>query len=291
MPEFVHTPVLVSDVTEMLQPLPGEVIVDATLGLGGHAEALIARLGGLGKYIGIDQDAQALSLAGSRLQLHASQFIPVRGNFRNISELVHGVGFEQVDRFLFDLGVSSLQLDDGSRGFSFKYDAPLDMRMDDRQAIMASDIVNTYTEQELTDLFRELGEEPRARIIAKRIVEARAKGPIATTTQLVAVVGGKPGRIHPATRVFQALRMQVNDELGAVEEALPQSLELLRSGGRIAVITFHSLEDRLVKQMFKGWEKEGKVILVNKKVVQASWGEKQKNPRSRSAKLRVVEKI
>src|SRR6185436_13395297 len=131
----------------------------------------------------------------------------------------------------------------------------------------------------------------RARIIAKRIVEARAKGPIATTTQLVAVVGGKPGRIHPATRVFQALRMQVNDELRAVEEALPQSLELLRSGGRIAVITFHSLEDRLVKQMFKGWEKERKVILVNKKVVQASWGEKQKNPRSRSAKLRVVEKI
>lgn len=282
---------LVSDVTAMLQPMPGEVIVDATLGLGGHAEALIARLDGQGKYIGIDQDAQALSLAGDRLKLYSSQFVAVRGNFRDLSELVHGAGFKQVDRFLFDLGVSSLQLDDGSRGFSFKYDAPLDMRMDETSAITAADILHTYTEDELTELFQELGEEPRARIVAKRIVEKRAHEPITTTAQLVAVVGGKGGRIHPATRIFQALRMEVNDELGAIREALPQSLELTRSGGRIAVITFHSLEDRLVKQMFKGWEKEGKVILVNKKVVQANWGEKQKNPRARSAKLRVVEKI
>lgn len=291
MPEFVHTPVLVSDVIEMLEPQPGETIVDATLGLGGHAEMLIERMGGRGNYVGIDQDAQALSLASSRLKSSTAKFIPIRGNFRDVGELVPGAGVELVDRFLFDLGVSSLQLDDGTRGFSFKHDAPLDMRMDDRQAITAADIIRTYTEEELVQIFTDLGEEPRARMIAKKIVAQRGQNPIETTAQLVAVVGGKPGRIHPATRVFQALRMEVNDELGAIRSALPQSLELLRSGGRIAVITFHSLEDRLVKQMFKGWEEQGKVILVNKKVVQATWGEKQKNPRSRSAKLRVVEKI
>jgi len=184
-----------------------------------------------------------------------------------------------------------LQLDDGSRGFSFKVDAPLDMRMDVEQAVTAADILRTYTEDELTTVFRELGEEPRARILAARIVEKRVREPIETTGQLVAVVGGKPGRIHPATRVFQALRMEVNDELGVLPVALPQALELLRPGGRLAVITFHSLEDRLVKQIFKGWSMEEKAILVNKKVVQAVWEEKKNNPRSRSAKLRVIEKI
>jgi 16S rRNA (cytosine1402-N4)-methyltransferase len=291
MSEFVHTPVLVSDVQALLDPQPGNIIIDATLGLGGHAESMLAAMNGQGKLIGVDQDDTAISLAHDRLKSFASQFVTVRGNFRDIDELVRSSHFESADRILFDLGVSSLQLDDGSRGFSFKFDAPLDMRMDTTQAITAADILRTYTEEELAQLFTDLGEEPRAKIIAGRIASARTKKPIETTGELVAVVGGKFGRIHPATRVFQALRMQVNDELGAIAEALPKALELLTPGGRMAVITFHSLEDRLVKQLFKTWEQDEKVRLINKKVVQAKWEEKKNNPRARSAKLRVIEKI
>lgn len=280
-----------SGVIQLLDLRPGMVIVDATLGLGGHTESMLQRMDGSGTVVGIDQDGDAISIAKSRLESYGEQFVPVSGNFRRIGDLVHGIGFQYVDRVLFDLGVSSLQLDDGDRGFSFKADAPLDMRMDATDGITAADILRTYTEKELCDLLVDFGEEPRAKLIARRVVESRAKQPIETTGQLVSLIGGSRGKIHPATRTFQALRMAVNDELGAIEDALPQALELLGPGGRIGVITFHSLEDRLVKQTFKRWEEEGRVRLINKKVVQAAWEEKQKNPRSRSAKLRVIEKI
>lgn len=290
MPEFVHTPVLVADVVDWLKPKPGDTIVDGTLGLGGHAEALLAAMNGEGKLIGIDQDATALSIASERLKPVGGRFVSVHGNFRDIDQLVRGVGIEQVDCILLDLGVSSLQLDDGDRGFSFKADAPLDMRMDVSQGITAADVVRTYTEAELADVFWRLGEEKRSKYIAKRIVETRKNNPIETTGQLVDVVGGRHGKIHPATRIFQALRMEVNDELGALAEALPGAFKLLAPGGRLAVITFHSLEDRYVKQLFRSWEDDGLAKRLNKKVVQATFEEKKSNPRSRSAKLRVIQK-
>lgn len=291
MSEFVHAPVLVPGVLALLDPKPDNIVVDATLGLGGHAEAILSRLGEHGKLIGIDQDESALSLASNRLKSFGSKFVTLRGNFRNIGDLVGSAGYKSVDRILLDLGVSSLQLDDGTRGFSFKFDAPLDMRMDPSSAITAGDVVASYSEEELVRIFEDYGEEPRAKLIAKRIVETRTKQPILTTGDLVRIVGGRIGRIHPATRVFQALRMEANDELGAIRDGLPQALDLLGSGGRLAVISFHSVEDRLVKQLFKQWEEDGRIKLINKKVLQATWEEKKENPRSRSAKLRVIEKI
>ena len=291
MPEFVHTPVLVSDVVDWLKPKPGDVIVDGTLGLGGHAEALLTAMNGTGKLIGIDQDATALSIANDRLRRFGDGFLSISANFRNVDSVVNALGIQKVDAILLDLGVSSLQLDEGSRGFSFKADAPLDMRMNTTDGITAADVLRTYTESELADIFWRYGEEKRSKYIAKKIVETRKKNPIEATGQLVEVVGGRQGKIHPATKVFQALRMEVNDEMGALEEVLPRALRLLAPGGKLAIITFHSLEDRHVKQVFRGWEDDGLAKRLNKKVIQADYQEKRNNPRSRSAKLRVIEKI
>ncbi len=291
MTNHTHVPVLLDEVLEHLEIEEGDTVVDATLGLGGHAQAILGRLGKSGKLIGIDQDANALSIARENLKDYGSQFIPAHGNFRDLDRILSDLGIVQVEGCLIDLGVSSLQLDDGSRGFSFKTDAPLDMRMDTSGGITAADILRDSSERELAALFLEYGEEYKADRIAHRIVEMRHHRPIATTFDLVEAVGGKPGKIHPATKVFQALRIAVNEELEVIKEVLPKAVECLAPGGRLAIISFHSLEDRIVKNYFKNLEEQGKILLINKKVIQAKWAEKSRNKRSRSAKLRIVEKI
>ena len=291
MTRFTHIPVLLDSLKELLPIRPGQVVVDATVGLGGHAQMLLEAVGKGGRVIGIDQDETALSLASQHFEDHADQFVAKHGNFRELDRLVGGGDELLVDGVLFDLGVSSLQLDDMSRGFSFRADVPLDMRMDRSQGITAAEILNTWAEGEIADMLWHYGEESRSRQIAKRIVEARREDPIATTGQLVELVGGHQGRIHPATRVFQALRIATNDEMAAITEGLTAAWKILRPGGWIAVITFHSLEDRLVKNLFKQWAAEGKVQLVNKKVIKPKYEEVKTNPRSRSAKLRIITKL
>ena len=288
-----HIPVLVQEVVTLLDPKPNNILVDATVGLGGHAIKLLERLGAQGRLIGIDQDEQALQSAREYLKQYQDRLVLVRGNFRNLIQLVPSdIGSQGVDGILIDLGVSSLQLDEPTRGFSFLHNAPLDMRMDAGGSdLTAADIVNQANFTELVRILQEFGEEPKAESIAKRILEFRKRRPITTTFDLVEVVGGRPGKIHPATRVFQALRIATNQELQALSEVLPQAIELLRSGGKLAVISFHSLEDRIVKNFFKNQATGGRIKLLSKKAIAPSWEERKRNSRSRSAKLRIVEKI
>lgn len=286
-----HIPVLTDEVIRLLNPKKGDTFVDATLGLGGHAELVLKRIGDSGKLIGIDQDEQAIQIARTRLKPYQNQLVTVFGNFRDIGQLVKSASARFVDGILFDLGLSSYQLDSDIRGFSFNKQANLDMRMNGAGDLTAEMVVNSYSKDELADIFKEYGEEPKAHIIAKYIVEARKHQRIVTTQELVDIIGGKRGRIHPATKVFQALRIEVNDELNALKEALPAAVELLKPGGRLAVISFHSLEDRIVKRFFQNLKTGGSVNILTKKVIMPSWSETKHNKRARSAKLRVIEKI
>lgn len=288
----VHIPVLAKEAIELLNPQPEDILVDATVGLGGHAKLLAEKLGPTGKLIGIDQDEHALQIANNELESFGKRVVLVHGNFRHLRQLVESAGYQRIDGILFDLGFSSLQIETGERGFSFLHDAPLDMRMDTTLKLTAADVLNRANFNELSKIFEEYGEEPSAELYAKKILEARQRGRIETTKQLVDIIGGNPhGRIHPATRVFQALRIRVNEELEALQEALPQALELLSPGGRVAVITFHSLEDRIVKNFLKAQATGGRIQLLSKKAIAPSWQEQKKNPRSRSAKLRAAVKI
>lgn len=308
-----HIPVLAKEVIELLAPGSGEIFVDATIGLGGHAKQILPKLGKTGRLIGIDQDEQALGQASHNLRTYAQQLVLVCGNFAAIGTLVQSAGHARVSGILFDLGVSSLQLDDPDRGFSFNKSDKLDMRMSANTALTAEEVVNSYSRDELARIFYEYGQETRARAIAKRITEARKSGRITTVAQLIELIGppspkppslksfgrsqgyGRAGgghrRIHPATKVFQALRIEVNQELEALEEALPKAFELLESGGRMAVISFHSLEDRIVKNFFRNLKTGGSGLLLTKKAVTPSWEERRGNPRARSAKLRAIKKI
>lgn len=282
-----HEPVLLREVLNFLSPKPGKIIVDATVGTGGHAEAILAQGA---KVIGIDQDPQSLELARERLRPFGESFLPVRGNFRNLREILFGLGVTKVDGILFDLGLSSFHLSQPERGFSFQHDGPLDMRMDPDNPRSASDLVNGLPEKELARILREYGEERYAERIAREIVKSR---PIRTTGELARIVARcyPPGnyRIHPATRTFQALRIAVNDELSALREALPQALELLAPGGVLCVIAFHSLEDRIVKRFLREEARAGRVKLLVKKPVRPSPEEVARNPRSRSARLRAAQ--
>ena len=295
MSSFQHIPVLVKKAMELLDPQPDDIVVDATVGLGGHTQAILEKLGPRGRLIGIDQDEQALQSANKSLKNAAGRVVLVRGNFRDLVQLVwHAGKFKRVDGILFDLGVSSLQLADAPRGFSFLHNAPLDMRMDPQSGgTTAAEIINRAGFNELVRIFREFGEEPKAEIIVKRILEARQRRPIRTTLELVGIIGGRSqrGKIHPATRVFQALRIAVNDELEALREALPQAVELLKPRGRLVVISFHSLEDRIVKNFFKEYTTGGSAQLLTKKAVTPSWEERRSNPRARSSKLRALMKL
>lgn len=284
-----HTSVLLQEVLTFLQVSKGKRFIDATLGGGGHTEAMLDHGGSV---LGIDADQEALDHVSERLTGRSGLTL-ARGNFRDIDLLAKAHNFTGVDGILFDIGVSSHQLDEPERGFSFQ-DGPLDMRMDDRLSVTAADLVNGLTNKELQEMFVSLGEERYARSIAKNIVEQRKEHLFETTGDLIGVIRQSApnlhSKVHPATRVFQALRIAVNDELHALDEALPKAVELLKSGGRVVVISFHSLEDRIVKRAFVSFEEAGKGEIVTKRPIEAQEEEIGDNRRSRSAKLRVFQK-
>lgn len=279
---------------EFLNVRPDGTYIDATLGSGGHAEEVLKILAqGRGKLLGIDRDPAALALARERLRAFEERLIVMRGNFAEMDALHASSGLPPADGMLADLGVSSLQLEDASRGFSFNLPGPLDMRMDTESETTAARIVNRTPERDLANLIFKLGEERHSRAIARAIVEAR---PIRTTTELAQVVTRAiPSRaglhhLHPATRTFMALRVAVNRELENLEGFLAKALLVLAPGGRLVVLSFHSLEDRLVKRAFQSWHREGRARLLARKVVCPTAEEVRRNPRARSAKLRAVEK-
>ncbi len=310
----MHVPVLLEEVIEALQPRPGGHYIDGTVGGGGHAAAILRGSAPDGQLFGIDRDKSALEVAHRQLAEFGDRVQLCHANFDHLAQLAQGYHLSQIDGILFDLGVSSMQVDQPERGFSFQVDGPLDMRMDETTAQSAADLVNHLPEDELADLIYRYGEDRQSRRIARAIVKAR---PIWRTTILAEVVAKATitGRhkthkerdktkIHPATRTFQALRIAVNDELGTLERVLPQALSLLRPGGRLAVISFHSLEDRIVKQYFKQESQDcicppeqpictcghkATIRLITKKPITPGSAELDQNPRARSAKLRVVE--
>jgi 16S rRNA (cytosine1402-N4)-methyltransferase len=305
----MHMPVLKDETMRLLEVSPGGRYIDGTLGLGGHTESMLEHSSPDGRVLGIDRDPVALGKSTKRLDRFSSRVKLVHGNYADVEGLASAASFRDVDGILLDLGVSSMQLNDASRGFSFMHDGPLDMRMDTTQRVSAADLVNGLSEGALADIIFRFGEEPASRRIASAIVRERTLEPITTTARLAAIVsrakGGRSGKIHPATQTFQALRMAVNEELEGLRKGLDGALGLLRLGGRLAVITFHSLEDREVKHCFRDHVKReeslpqggartvGKkpfVKLVNKKAIAASDQEVRVNPRARSAKLRVVER-
>jgi 16S rRNA (cytosine1402-N4)-methyltransferase len=301
-----HRPVLLREVLELLKPKPGLLVLDGTCGGGGHTEALLQSGADV---LALDQDPDAVQYVSERLAHFGRRLIVQQANFRHAGSVLDELGIRTIGGVLLDLGVSSRQLENARRGFSFVRNGPLDMRMDPRAKLTAAKIVNEYGEEELTRLFRELGEEPAARRIASLIVKMRRGAPFRETLPLARAIEklvGRHGRHHPATQVFQALRMEVNDELAALDEGLRVLTARLAPGGRIAVITFHSLEDRIVKNFFRDHSQEWldkpewpeprrnpdhDLELVTPKPVEPSDDEQRANPRSRSAKLRVAEKI
>jgi 16S rRNA (cytosine1402-N4)-methyltransferase len=311
MNSLPHYPVLLKEVLQAFEPLTLQVVVDGTLGAGGHAEALLKAHPEIEHYIGIDQDPQALALARERLKPWASKMNLKHGNFAHFDDFLSELSIFKVQAILVDLGVSSMQLDQAHRGFSFMQEGPLDMRMNPHLSLTAAEIVNTWSEQELGRIFRDYGEEKQWRAAARAIVQARQVHPFAKTSDLKEVLlpilarHAKKG-IHPLTLIFQALRICVNRELEVLETFLPKAFDCLAPGGRLAVISFHSLEDRIVKTQMRlaasdKWETSGlsglfrdkapTVKLVTKKPIEASEEEIRMNSRSRSAKLRVVEKL
>ena len=292
----MHQPVLLKEVIEYLAPKPGEIVIDGTIGLGGHSELFLQKILPRGRLIGIDLDCQSLAQAQKRL-LTGEQIGSLDlfcDNFANIGDIIGKLGLKGVNVILLDLGISSYQLDTPERGFSFMNDAPLDMRMSPDNPFSASIVVNDYPEDELIRIFRSYGEERFAKRIAQRIVKYRGREQITTTGQLVAIIkkAAPTGwqRIHPATRVFQALRIEVNKELDNLERFLAGFPQWLRPGGRVGIISFHSLEDRLVKRSFRKYKEEEVLEVVTKKPVIPTAEEEQQNPRSRSAKFRVAVK-
>lgn len=302
-----HLPVLYQEIILALRPQNPGRYVDATLGAGGHARGILEACSPHGCLLGMDIDHQALKIAAANLATFGNRAVLVNSSYVHLAEQVHQQGWDQVNGVLLDLGVSSMQLDTPGRGFSFLRDGELDMRFGSSQKVTAADLVNTLSEKDLADILWKYGEESHSRQITRAIVHSR---PIHTTLQLAAVivgaVGGKAGRIHPATKTFQALRIAVNRELEAIECVLPQAISVLASQGRLAVISFHSLEDRLVKQFFRRESKDcicppeqpactcghkASIIEVDRRPIMATVEEIKRNPRSRSARLRVVEKL
>lgn len=304
----MHVPVLLKEVIYALQPREGGIYVDGTVGAGGHATALLTASSPSGQLYGIDQDLQTLEIARQILAPFRERVHLIHGNFKQLAQLAQLHDIPPAHGILLDLGVSSMQFEQPERGFSFQVDGPLDMRMNPVYGPTAADLVNTLPEQELANLIYRYGEEPQSRRIARAIVQAR---PLFRTSDLASVVsraikwrGKKKPKIHPATRTFQALRIAVNDELTVLEQVLPQALKLLRPGGRLAVISFHSLEDRIVKQFFKREAQDcicppeqlictcrhkSIIEIITKKPILPAEAEILANPRARSAKLRVVQ--
>ena len=311
--EFNHYSVLLNETIENLNIKPDGIYVDGTLGGGGHAYQVASRLSEKGRLIGIDQDADAIAAAGERLKEFGDKITIIRSNYANMKEELHRIGVEKVDGIVLDLGVSSFQLDTPERGFTYRdVNAPLDMRMDDRQSLTAKDIVNGYSEMDLYRIIRDYGEDKFAKNIAKHIVQERAKKPIETTGELTEIIRASiPMKVqvtggHPAKRTFQAIRIELNKELEVLQNNLDDMIDLLNPGGRICIITFHSLEDRIVKTNFKRNEnpctcpsdfpvcvcgKKSKGKVVTRKPILPSEEELEVNSRSKSAKLRVFERV
>lgn len=308
---FHHITVLREEAVNGLQIKPDGIYVDCTLGGAGHSSLIASLLSGKGRLICIDQDNTALEHAKQRLEAYQQQVTFVKSNFRYIKDILNDLELERVDGFLYDLGVSSPQLDEAERGFSYNHDAPLDMRMDRHQSLTAYDLVNSWSEEELANIIYRYGEEKFSRRIARKIVEARAEQPVHTTHELVELIksaipaAARRQGPHPAKRTFQAIRIAVNDELQAFEDSLGQALQALGPGGRISVITFHSLEDRICKQFFQQQSQgcicppdfpqcvcgqEPKLKVMTRKPILPSELELEQNPRARSAKLRIAEK-
>lgn len=292
MTQWTHIPVLAKEAADLLLICPEGVYVDGTLGLGGHAAYFLSRLGPKAKLFGFDKDAEALQMA--RANVADSRLTAVHASYTQAARVLQQSGLDGADGVLFDLGLSSYQLDNPARGFSLLRDGPLDMRFDLSAPLTAAQIVNEWPLAELERILNDFGEERNACAIALAIMAARRQGKIDTTFQLKniveSVVRGR-GKIHPATQTFQALRIAVNDELGCVQSALDTLQSLIKPGGRAGIITFHSLEDRLVKNRFKELAAGGAWKLVNKHVIAPVYEEVRQNPRSRSAKLRVIERI
>jgi 16S rRNA (cytosine1402-N4)-methyltransferase len=302
-----HRPVLYQEVLAALQPRAGGSYIDGTVGAGGHATGLLTGAAPDGRLLGIDRDPAALELARTTLAEFGDQAVLVQASFADMQRVVAALGWPKADGILLDLGLSSMQLDDAARGFAFRQEGPLDMRFDPGQSLSANELVNLWPESELEQTLHTLGEEPGARRVAHAIVAAR---PILSTTQLAEVVsrslGRAGGRVHPATRTFQALRMAVNDELGQLERGLGQAVASLAPGGRLAVIAFHSLEDRMVKRFFKTESSDcvcppdqlmctcghqASLRMVTRKVIRPSEDEVSANPRARSARMRVAQRL
>ena len=302
-----HVSVLYQEIIHALQPKSGGRYVDGTLGAGGHARGIMEASAPDGQLLGLDVDPQALAIARRILAPYENRIHLAQASYTSLSNQLSGLGWDAVDGIVLDLGASSMQFDTPERGFSFMQDAPLDMRFGPHVRQSAADIVNSYSERELADLIYEFGEERESRKIARAIVKAR---PVHTTRELVAAIESvsprRGDRVHPATRTFQALRIAVNEELDSIKAVLPQAVAGLRSGGKLAVISFHSLEDRIVKEFFREqgkdlvnppyeriYEVERKATLreVNRKPIQPSEDETKNNPRARSAKLRIAQKL
>lgn len=287
-----HLPVMVEEVVGLLVQNPGGIYLDATVGQGGHAEEILKNLSKDGLIIGMDRDREALMAVAGRIKDERLRL--VHGSFSEMEDVVGSFDIPKLNGVLMDLGVSMVQIKDYERGFSFHSDAPLDMRMDTCLGLTAQEIVNTWSRKELERIFREYGEERRGGRIAEEIVRERRRKRINSCRELsdiVVRVSGMRGRIHPATRVFQALRIAVNDELGELKKGLEGAVNLLGHTGRLCVITYHSLEDRIVKNKFRDWEREGVVKRLNKKPLRPTEKEQRRNPASRSAKLRGVERL
>jgi len=295
--EKFHIPVMLGEVIDYLNLGPGKVIVDATIGTGGHSKVILEHILPAGKLIGIDRDEESLTVARERLSLHSSACKFVYDNFVNLDTILRDLNIRKIDGILFDLGISSYQLRDPNRGFSFQYDGPLDMRLDRNSYISAYDLVNNLNEDEISALLWNFGEERWHNRIARFLVEERERQAITTTEQLSRVVVKaippkyRHYRIHPATRTFQAVRIAVNRELETIEVAINKALQFLDRSARICVISFHSLEDRIVKFTFRKAAAEGKIKIITPKPLTPQEAEMRENPSSRSSKLRVAEKI
>ena len=307
-----HLPVLAEETLELLAPGPSSVFVDATLGAGGHTELLLEASGPDGRVVGIDRDPDALDLASQHLKRFGDRFIPVHGRHEDLQELLLDIEIDAVDGILLDLGVSSMQLDTAERGFSFREDGPLDMRMDASSGRPVSELLAEWSERDLSYILYRWGEERRSRAIAREIVRVRDEEPIVRTAQLAALVERVMGpaarrfRIHPATRTFQALRIVANDEVSGLAGIVTDAVELLTTGGRLAVIAYHSLEDRAIKTTMRGLanrctcpprlpicgcHRQNLVRILTSRPIRPGEGEIERNPRSRSGRLRAAERI
>ena len=310
--EFKHIPVLFHEIMDIMGPKPGEFFVDCTLGGGGHSKGFLERTSPDGRLIGIDQDTNALAAAQQNLSSYEGRVVFVHSNYQNLDAILNEYAPEGVDGILFDIGVSSHQLDEKDRGFSYMQDAPLDMRMNREQSLDAWQVVNTYSEDELHRIIKEYGEERWAKRVAKFIVEFRSQKPIETTGELVDIIkraipkGAREEGSHPAKRTFQAIRIEVNNELGVLQDTIAVAVKHLKKGGRLGIISFHSLEDRIVKEQFRYFasdcicppelpfcqcDKVSEVKILTRKPVTASAEELEANSRAKSAKFRAVEKI